>query len=89
MHVGPETEVLCQVTTQGFVDLGKLAAFLQQVPAIQTPTNGARLDFRGGRLEFKEVHYTYAQNAVLRGACLEVPSGSKVAIVGPSGAVEL
>eukprot|EP00913_Durusdinium_trenchii_P031782 g29766.t1 len=74
------------VTTQGFVDLGKLAAFLKEVPAVQVPPGGGvDFQFRGGALEFRDVHYTYAHNAVLRGASLDIKPGSKVAIVGPSG----
>ncbi|CAK9052414.1 Serine/threonine-protein phosphatase PP2A catalytic subunit (Protein phosphatase 2a) [Durusdinium trenchii] len=75
-----------EVTTQGFVDLGKLAAFLKEVPAVQVPPGGGvDFQFRGGALEFRDVHYTYAHNAVLRGASLDIKPGSKVAIVGPSG----
>jgi len=74
-----------RVTTQGFVDLGKLAAFLKEVPAVQTPKNASEFQFRGGAVEFRDVHFSYRHNAVLRGASLDVKSGSKVAIVGPSG----
>eukprot|EP00434_Breviolum_minutum_P020838 symbB.v1.2.018381.t1/scaffold1465.1/size117142/5 len=74
-----------KVTTQGFVDLGKLAAFLKEVPAVQTPKNASEFQFRGGAVEFRDVHFSYRHNAVLRGASLDVKSGSKVAIVGPSG----
>eukprot|EP00438_Fugacium_kawagutii_P008377 Skav228133 [mRNA] locus=scaffold1220:545867:550267:+ [translate_table: standard] len=75
----------CEVTTQGFVDLGKLAAFLKEVPAVRPPEKGSTFQFHGGAVEFRNVHYSYAHNAVLQGASLDVKPGSKVAIVGPSG----
>ncbi|CAE7369644.1 ABCB25 [Symbiodinium sp. CCMP2592] len=75
-----------RVTTQGFVDLGKLAAFLQQEPAVPPPPGGGvPFEFKGGGLEFRDVHYAYAHNTVLAGASLAVPAGTKMAIVGPSG----
>ncbi|CAE7610988.1 pphA [Symbiodinium pilosum] len=74
------------VTTQGFVDLGKLVAFLNQEPAVLTPPGGGvPFEFKGGTLEFRDVHYSYASSTVLAGSCLAVPSGTKMAIVGPSG----
>ncbi|CAE7774739.1 pphA [Symbiodinium sp. CCMP2456] len=75
-----------KVTTQGFVDLGKLAAFLHQEPAVPPPPGGGvPFEFKGGGLEFRDVHYAYAHNTVLAGASLAVPAGTKMAIVGPSG----
>ncbi|CAJ1377743.1 unnamed protein product [Effrenium voratum] len=75
-----------RVTTQGFVDLGKLAAFLKQEAGVPPPENGGKaFEFRGGGLEFRDVHYNYAQASVLQGTSLVVPAGAKVAIVGPSG----
>ncbi|OLP89672.1 Serine/threonine-protein phosphatase PP2A catalytic subunit [Symbiodinium microadriaticum] len=74
------------VTTQGFVDLAKLAAFLHQEPAVPPPPGGGvPFEFKGGGLEFRDVHYAYAHNTVLAGASLAVPAGTKMAIVGPSG----
>jgi len=77
-----------RVTTQGFVDLGKLAAFLQRTSAVPlAPGGGVPFQLAGGGIEFKDVHLSYNNGAgvVLRGASLAVPPGSRVAIVGPSG----
>ncbi|CAE7943244.1 Abcb6 [Symbiodinium necroappetens] len=75
-----------EVTTQGFVDLAKLAAFLHQEPAVPPPPGGGvPFEFKGGGVEFRDAHYAYAHNTVLAGASLAVPAGTKMAIVGPSG----
>mmetsp|Transcript_76932 Transcript_76932/g.220314 ORF Transcript_76932/g.220314 Transcript_76932/m.220314 type:complete len:725 (+) Transcript_76932:45-2219(+) len=75
-----------RVTTQGFVDLGKLASFLDKNSVVPLPAGGgAMLDFRGGALEFRDVHLAYSSNVVLAGASLVVPPGTRAAIVGPSG----
>lgn len=85
-----------RVTTQGLIDLGKLQAFLCRASAVPPPSSVSgsgesgdprRFVFRGGSLEFRDVHFAYRDGAapVLAGASLMVPAGAKVAIVGPSG----
>ncbi|CAE8630653.1 unnamed protein product [Polarella glacialis] len=76
-----------RVTTQGFVDLGKLATFLSQAPAVPPPPGGGEaFTFHGGELEFRGVHHSYSEgNPILAGLSLVVPPGVKAAIVGPSG----
>jgi len=76
-----------RVTTQGIIDLGKVAGFLQLTSAMPVPPGGGTAyDFRGGRIEFCDVHFSHEPNRpVLAGASLVVEPGTKVAIVGPSG----
>merc|ERR1719433_1478263 len=76
-----------RVTTQGFIDLGKLAGFLQKTSSVPPPEDGgAAFAFGGGRLEFREVHHAYGSGSpVLAGASLVVPPGTRAALVGPSG----
>merc|ERR1712151_799886 len=80
-----------RVTTQGFVDLGKLASFLNRTSAVPLPFDGGTaFNFQGGGIEFRGIHYGYrhaggSETAVLTGASFTVPPGAKVAIVGPSG----
>uniref|UniRef100_A0A7S0B6S5 ATP-dependent transporter ycf16 n=1 Tax=Pyrodinium bahamense TaxID=73915 RepID=A0A7S0B6S5_9DINO len=76
-----------RVTTQGFIDLGKLHGFLQRASSVPPPADGGvRFEFEGGRLEFQDVHHAYGEGSpVLAGASLVVPPGVKAALVGPSG----
>lgn len=76
-----------RVTTQGFIDLGKLSAFLQRNSAVPlAPNGGIPFIFNGGALEFLNVHHAYrAGTPVLTGLSLKIPSGASVAVVGPSG----
>lgn len=76
-----------RVTTQGFVDLGKLHGFLQRTSAVPPPVDGGmQFVFSGGKVEFQNVHHSYGQGSpVLAGASLVIPPGVKAAIVGPSG----
>jgi ABC-type multidrug transport system fused ATPase/permease subunit len=80
-----------RVTTQGFVDLGKLSTFLARSSAMPLrPDGGALFSFQGGGIEFRHVHYGYqhaggSSTRVLAGTSFVAPPGAKVAIVGPSG----
>jgi len=80
-----------RVTTQGFVDLGKLAGFLNRTTAVPLPPGGGdAFAFQRGGMEFRNVHFGYRHaggsiSSVLKGASFEVHPGSKLAIVGPSG----
>lgn len=76
-----------RVTTQGFVDLGKLASFLERTTSVPLPPGGGvPFAYGGGHLEFRNVHHAYTEGLpVLAGASLTVSPGTRVAIVGPSG----
>jgi len=77
-----------RVTTQGFVDLGKVADFLNLASAAPPPAGGGLpFDYKGGQLEFRDVHHSYTTdgNPTLSGASLVVRPGTRAAIVGPSG----
>uniref|UniRef100_A0A7S4W8F4 Uncharacterized protein n=1 Tax=Alexandrium monilatum TaxID=311494 RepID=A0A7S4W8F4_9DINO len=76
-----------RVTTQGFVDLGKLHGFLQRTSSVPPPLDGGSpFVFKGGELEFRNVHHAYGEGSpVLAGASFVIPPGTKAAIVGRSG----
>jgi len=76
-----------RVTTQGFIDLGKLAGFLQLASAVPVPPGGGvAFEFRGGQIEFRNVHFSYGAGVpLLAGTSLVISPGTKMAIVGPSG----
>eukprot|EP00929_Paragymnodinium_shiwhaense_P066726 TRINITY_DN33507_c0_g1_i1.p1 TRINITY_DN33507_c0_g1~~TRINITY_DN33507_c0_g1_i1.p1 ORF type:complete len:717 (-),score=120.42 TRINITY_DN33507_c0_g1_i1:184-2262(-) len=76
-----------RVTTQGFIDLGKISGLLQMRSAMPLPEGGGcTYDFRGGHIEFRDVHFRHNANSpILAGLSLQVEPGTKVAIIGPSG----
>eukprot|EP00927_Polykrikos_kofoidii_P071594 TRINITY_DN67854_c0_g1_i1.p1 TRINITY_DN67854_c0_g1~~TRINITY_DN67854_c0_g1_i1.p1 ORF type:complete len:670 (+),score=76.76 TRINITY_DN67854_c0_g1_i1:182-2191(+) len=81
-----------RVTTQGFIDLGKVAGFLNLKSALLPPTcGGAPFSFQGGHVEFRDIHFNHRvgestdSSPVFTGVSINVPSGTKMAIVGPSG----
>lgn len=75
-----------RVITQGFVDLGKVASFLERESVVALPPGGgAGFSFQGGQLELRNVHLSQSGKSVLSGASLTVPAGAKVALVGASG----
>jgi len=75
-----------RVTTQGFIDLGKLAGFLRLASSTNPVGGGVPFQFRGGRIEFRNVHFSHVPGTpVLSGANLTVEPGTKVAVVGASG----
>ncbi len=54
---------------------------------IPSPAEPKRLPARGGALSFEDVHFAYPDGPpVLRGVSLDVPAGSSLGIIGPTGA---
>jgi ATP-binding cassette subfamily B protein len=72
---------------QGLVDLETMFALLGQEPEILDAPDAKPLKVSKGRVEFKNVFFSYdADRPILKDVSFEVPAGKMVAIVGPSGA---
>jgi subfamily B ATP-binding cassette protein MsbA len=58
---------------------------LETVPSVKDyPQAAALTDFKKG-IQFKNIHFRYADNEILKGINIQVEYGQMVAIVGPSG----
>jgi ABC-type multidrug transport system fused ATPase/permease subunit len=72
---------------QQLVQLNSSFQLLDTDPEVKEPTDGVELGRACGHISFQQVHFAYkGRIAVLGGVSLEVPAGSRVAIVGPTGA---
>ncbi len=59
---------------------------MDRIPSIKDREDAIPLNTVKGSLEFRNVHFSYAQNIeILKGITLEVQPGEVVAVVGPSG----
>lgn len=68
-------------------NIENMFALLDRRPAVTDAPDASPLQVNGGHIRFENVHFHYAPNRpILRGVNLEVPAGSRVAIVGSSGA---
>lgn len=67
----------------GADSLNKIAEM--QALSRKTPVGGTRQRPLQGAVEFRDVHFSYDDKPLLRGVNLSVPSGGRVAIVGPNG----
>lgn len=57
---------------------------ITDTPGLQVSTKGENQDFRGD-IEFRNLNFGYNGTPVLRDIDLHIPSGSSLAIVGPTG----
>ncbi len=68
-------------------DMERMFLLLEKVPEVQDAANATPLQVNGGRLHFADVHFAYdPDREILHGVDIDVPAGSKVAVVGASGA---
>lgn len=78
---------LQNVLTEGVIAARRVFAILDVEPTIREKPDAAPLDVHAGSIRFSDVHFSYSEGTpVLRGVTLDIPGGSKVALVGPSGA---
>lgn len=71
---------------EGLAAAQRLFTLLDSKPQIVDSPNAKELEFKGGKIEFADVHFSYnSEKAALKGASLTVPPGKTVALVGPSG----
>ena len=71
---------------QALVDMSEMFSLLEQSPEVQDEPGAPPLRVSGGRIEFRDVHFSYdPERAILKGVDLTVEPGQTLAIVGPSG----
>jgi len=85
------TEALAWITSiiqRGFVSLKRVTTILDEAPTIRDSEQPARVESLQGEVEFKNLSFTYPgrEQAALRDVTLHIPAGSRIAIVGPTGA---
>ncbi|MER8571870.1 ABC transporter ATP-binding protein/permease [Mesorhizobium sp. M1338] len=72
---------------QGLTDIEQMFDLLDVPQEIVDKPNAKPLTVSAGKVEFRDVHFSYDPNRkILKGISFEVPAGKTVAIVGPSGA---
>lgn len=71
---------------QALVDMSEMFSLLEQPPEVQDKPGAPPLRVDGGRIEFRDVHFSYdPERAILKGVDVTVEPGQTLAIVGPSG----
>ncbi|XP_052159705.1 ABC transporter B family member 25, mitochondrial-like [Oryza glaberrima] len=71
---------------QSLIDMKSMFQLLEEKPGIKDEPHAQPLQFKGGRIEFENVHFGYVpERKILKGATFTVPAGKSVAIVGTSG----
>ena len=69
------------------VDMQAMFDVLELEPEVQDKPDARRLDVGAGGVAFEHVSFAYdSDRPILHDISLEIPAGSKVAVVGPSGA---
>lgn len=71
---------------QSLLDMGRMFALVDQKPDILDKKEAKILKVEGGRIEFKNVKFSFGKRLILKGVNFIVEPGQKVAIVGPTGA---
>ncbi|CAG8477671.1 17609_t:CDS:10 [Acaulospora morrowiae] len=75
-----------RVIQKNFVDMEKMLDLLQESPEIKDLPQAAPLTMQKGEVIFDNVSFSYDTNIpTLRNVSFTIPSGSTVALVGPSG----
>lgn len=71
---------------EGLAAAQRLFTLLDANPTIIDSTNAKALEFKGGKIEFENVNFSYTdEKSALKDISLIVPPGKTVALVGPSG----
>ncbi|KAM0827477.1 hypothetical protein ACQ4PT_068189 [Festuca glaucescens] len=71
---------------QSLIDMKSIFQLLQEKPGIKDGPHAEQLQFKGGCIEFENVHFGYIpERKILDGASFTVPAGKSLAIVGTSG----
>jgi len=74
------------IIQRGLVSGDRVFAILDVEPEIKKAPNAISKDSFGHSITFKNVHFAYGQEPVLKNINLQVAKGKMVALVGPSGA---
>ena len=71
---------------QSLLDIGRMFALVDEVPDIVDKQNSYDLDVHSGKIEFKNIKFSFGNRVILKNLSFVVNPGHKVAIVGPTGA---
>ena len=71
---------------QSLLDMGRMFALVDEKPDILDKKNAKDLNVHSGKIEFKNVYFSFGNRGILKGVNFIVEPGQKVAIVGPTGA---
>ncbi len=71
---------------QSLLDIGRMFALVDEVPDIVDKDNAYDLDVHSGKIEFKNIKFSFGNRVILKNLSFVVNPGHKVAIVGPTGA---
>ena len=71
---------------QSLLDMGRMFALVDETPDITDKENAYKLIVENGKIEFKNVNFSYGSRIILKNINFTVNPGEKVAIVGPTGA---
>ena len=71
---------------QSLLDIGRMFALVDEMPDIVDKQNAYDLDVHSGKIEFKNIKFSFGNRVILKNLNFVVNPGHKVAIVGPTGA---
>ena len=71
---------------QSLLDIGRMFALVDEMPDIVDKQNAYDLDVHSGKIEFKNIKFSFGNRVILNNLNFVVNPGHKVAIVGPTGA---
>ena len=71
---------------QSLLDIGRMFALVDEMPDIVDKQNAYDLDVHSGKIEFKNIKFSFGNRVILKNISFVVNPGHKVAIVGPTGA---
>ncbi len=78
---------LQNVLAEGVIAARRVFAILDEAPRVVDPAGAPALANRGGAVRFEDVSFAYEPGTpVIDRLSLDIPAGTKVALVGPSGA---
>ena len=71
---------------QSLLDMGRMFALVDEKPDIIDKQKAYDLNVHSGKIEFKNISFSYGNRKILKDLSFVVNPGHKVAIVGPTGA---
>ena len=71
---------------QSLLDMGRMFALVDEKPDIIDKQKAYNLNVHSGKIEFKNISFSYGNRKILKNLSFVVNPGHKVAIVGPTGA---
>ena len=71
---------------QSLLDMGRMFALVDEKPDIIDKQKAYNLNVHSGKIEFKNIRFSYGNRKILKDLSFVVNPGHKIAIVGPTGA---